>query len=436
VKSIHSTVYLKTYLDMAYLHQVNSFVETSAMVFGLEKEDALKLVLAGEEIFSYICMVSSPSTPITIDLMNGIYYVRARFHFDPASMNLQALNLTSKASVTEEAGLEEMGLLIASRSVDSCYISHRSKEGKALVLVKERRYPEVSAQAVVPEMDFASFAIRPADSETLKTLSRQVVNHYPSSLYPGSFRFPGKMVDMVGSGEYGAVVAVDNENRVAGGIVWYVAETQMVELFGPYIFSGGDRRIMAEGLVDAAISAVAKTDALYLLNRYSTPELPEGYFQLLNVIDYVDSSGVVFPISIYCRELKEDHGTYVFADEKLDGFLRAQYSRLALPRKIELTESQGESRGQASVFAASFTHGHNSVSLRPIVDGRDTAENVANHLKALQEEGVNNIFFELDLAHPWQVRITPVLLDQGFQPVLLIPYGGDKDIVIFQYKRS
>ena len=66
--------------------------------------------------------------------------------------------------------------------------------------------------------------------------------------------------------------------------------------------------------------------------------------------------------------------------------------------------------------------------------GADAAANLAQHVKILSAEDLPNIFFEIDLACAWQAALTPALLNNGFSPRLVLPYGGRADVVVFQHR--
>jgi hypothetical protein len=123
----------------------------------------------------------------------------------------------------------------------------------------------------------------------------------------------------------------------------------------------------------------------------------------------------------------------VWAGEQLKPFLQAVYDRLYLPREIVSTIFEGEKLAPHSVFSVKFDRPLNSVTIRPVWDGEDQAENIAGHLKILQEEGLTNIFFYLDLGVSWQARLVPALFINSFRPVLLLPYAGHSDVVVFQH---
>jgi hypothetical protein len=84
------------------------------------------------------------------------------------------------------------------------------------------------------------------------------------------------------------------------------------------------------------------------------------------------------------------------------------------------------------VLSAEFDRSQKIVTLRPIHPGADADKNMANHLKLFVEESLRSVFFEMDLAQPWQTEFTPALLKNGFTPRLVLPYAGQGDLVIFQ----
>lgn len=334
----------------------------------------------------------------------------------------------------DTASLDEMGLLIASRSVERFCFAEDLQQCPELVLIKEKSYPApagLDTPAIGPAGDFR---IITPDPESLKLFVRLVAAHYPDHLYMDSFRLPGKVVDMVESGEYGVKLAVDERGQIGGGIIWRWVGTGTVESFGPYLFNQRADLGLSEELIDACIGQIAKTDAVGLISRYSTPELPGDYFESLGTINFVQPDGVMQPRPIYYRQLREDSGCRVWAHPDLEDFLRAEYSRLFFTREILLTRHEGEQRPPYSIFAPQFDRANRQITLRAIWDGADVADNLAQHVKVLRAEDLPNIFFEIDLAHAWQAGLTPALLEKGFRPRLVLPYGGKADVVVFQYQ--
>lgn len=438
MKNYTESISLNARLNPVFTALVTSFAEQSAKAFGLDHAGALKLTLACEEIFTYLCGIDKGDKPVTIEAINGLYFVQVKILFDVAHFDPRAFNLTAKVSLDDESGLEDMGLLIASRSVDRFSINHDAREGTGVVLIKDKSYPEISRTELTVVKPLKNITIISPDPEALKLFVHQTVSMYPNNPYPPDFRFPGKLVDMVASGEYKVLIATDNYGTVGGGVIWRwrIARKKIVECAGPYIFGQPPESGTAEKLMDALIGAIAKTEAICLVNEYATPELPGQYFEPLGLVDYYGPDGTFLPWCLYYRLLKEDVGSRVWAHPELQDFLKTQYKLLSFARKIELTGYGGEARPPHSVFASQFIRAQRVVILRPVWDGIDVSVNLSKHLQILKNEGIQTIFVEIDLGHAWQANLAPALRENGFTPRLILPYAGKADIVVFQYREG
>ena len=125
----------------AYLRVVMQFVESSAIVFGLKKDEYLPLCLAVEEIYVYLCNFVCPGKALEVQCFNGLYYIRVLFRFSAAELNLSGLNIASTITHDRESDLDAMGLMIASRSVDQLNIIVEKNNRICLAITKEKSYP-------------------------------------------------------------------------------------------------------------------------------------------------------------------------------------------------------------------------------------------------------------------------------------------------------
>lgn len=434
MKEHPTPISLKLHLDPAFVPVVLAFIEGSAHVFGLDSRESAKLRLACEEVFVYLCRAGT-GRPVTVETENRFYYVKVQFLFEPFHFDPYAFNLTARISPDSDQ-MDDMGMIIASRSVEGFHIVHNLREGLALVLLKEKSYPETlpPKQESVP---LVSFAVRTPDGEILKRFVRSAAGAYDTFSFPSLYRFPGKVVDMVASGEFHALVATGTGRHawcIGGGILWRNVGRGMTEFFGPYLFGQPLSRDIARGLVDHFLSRVGKSEASFVVGRYITPDLPEGYFELLGTITFNAPSGAARPWAFHYRELKEDLGCQVWAHGELTPFLRREYGRLFLPREILSTSWEGERRHPHSVFAVKFDWQEHSATLSPVWEGEDADSNLTDHVRLLKGEGIRNLFFHLDVGQPWQSVLAPALFKNGFEPVLLMPRAGQADIVVFQHK--
>jgi len=427
-------VTLKAYADTVFLPLVTSFVENAAVGLGLQKRRALSLTLATEEIFSYLCKTSAPENAIEIECTSGGYYVQAAFAFSVEDFNMHAFNLTASISVDDETSLDEMGLLIASRAVDRFEILEENEGGLRLLLIKEKEYPPLDREPAIQARPLSAFTIRDVESEELKIFSLLVNQYYREKITPDFFKYPGKLVDMVKGGNYRAALAVGKKGHVGGGMVWRFRSDRLVECYGPYLFNQGPHASMGTGLVEKCLEAIARTQAVVLTNQFPTDDLPEGYFEAVGTVDlHLEDGATVFQ-HIYFRQLHEDPGASLWSHPRLQDFLLKACDELVLPREIHLVTDRGEFKSRFSVFTARFNRTQNRVFLRPMRFGTDFHENIVNYLRLFGRESIRNVFFTMDLGVSWQAHFTPALLDNGFEPQLLLPYGGKGDLVFFQLK--
>lgn len=440
MKNHKEHVSLNIYLNPYYTELVNRFTEQSARAFGLESPDALKLTLACEEMFTYLCRIDTADQPVTLEAQNGIYFTEIKIIFNVADFDPCAFNITTNVSLENEKDLDEMGLVIASRSVDKFSISHEEKNRITVFLVKEKTYPEISmseAAAVVKPLN--DILITTPDFETLKEFSRLTVTFYESNLCPNEVRFPGKLVDMHAAGEFNVLVAVDRSGTIGGGVIWrrwHVMNQKIIECAGPYVFGQPDKTGISEILMDALIGDIAKTEAICLVNLFSTPETPLHYFERLGTLDYYTPDGTFVPWQVFFRLLNEDTGCRIWTHPDLAAFLDEQYKNLYFARNIATTHYAGESRPPHSVLSTEFVRTQRAAFLRPVWDGVDISINLAKHIKVLKGEGILNIFLLIDLGYAWQANLAPAIGENNFMPQLILPYAGKADIVIFQYKEN
>jgi hypothetical protein len=274
--------------------------------------------------------------------------------------------------------------------------------------------------------------VKRPDPDALKIFVQSVHGYYPSWLIPPAFRFPGKVVDMVAGGEYDAALAMGAGGRIGGGMVWHWANPKMVECFGPYLFGQDPGSSMPETLLETCIGAIAKTPAVGLVNVFATEQFPREHFEILGTLTRHDQDGSATSVTAYFRQMQEDPGAASWCHPEVEDFLRREYGRLVLPREIHLVRDLGETKNPCSVLSAEFRRSQNTVILRPIRSGKDTEENLISHLKLFSRESLHDVYFEMDLGLAWQSDFTPGLLRNGFTPRMVIPYGGEGDVIVFQ----
>jgi len=208
------TLSLKLTAGVEFLPVVISFVEKTAEILGLAKNEYLQLTLAAEEVFSYLARSVCPGAVVSVQCTNGIYFTKVSFQFPVAVFHLGGLNITSMVSPENESNLEEMGLVIAARFVDKLVITKKKHNEVELTIIKERAYPPGMAATVKRPFATESFIIERPDGETVKLFAMMINTYSSDSLKPFFFKYPGKVVDMVFSGDYQALTAMNQRGEI------------------------------------------------------------------------------------------------------------------------------------------------------------------------------------------------------------------------------
>lgn len=426
---------MTSFINVSFLSSITSFIEQTSLAFGLEKKDALRLTLASEEVFSYLCSIIKEDKELEIICTDGIYFVSAEFCFDKIELELRAFNVTTEILSESEEDLRDMGLLIAARSVD--HLSLKSAQGERLILrlTKDKSYPfmdEIKLPFIPP---MTSYTVKTPLDDELKMFSGLIISHYKGYPFPPAFRFPGKLVDMVSSSIYKAAIACDERGLIGGGAIWRRMNEKIVEFFGPYLFNQPEGSPMAESLTNACLENLARTEILGLFSRYTTEDFPNQYFESIGSSTWYEKDMEPAELQSYYIQLHEDAGTYVYTSKALAPFIKTEYKRLFLPRDLYEIENAGAYSGDYSVFTSEFRREINQVALRYLLPGKDYRENILKHLALFRKEQILNIFFAIDLGIDWQAYIMDDLVECGFIPRIIIPYGGISDAIIFQYKQ-
>ena len=417
-----------------YLPAATQFVGTTAAIFDLDKAGGLQLELATEEIFAFLCREIRHGEILEIQCRNGLYHVRVTFRFASSSLNLGAFNMT--ATFSAEGDLGDMGLVIAARSIDRFNLAAESRRQISLSIEKDKRYPSSPDISFPPLANMEGLKVISPDAETLKRFIVQTAAMDSDPLRPPYLRYPGKVVDMIASGDCHALVAVTSHQAIAGGLLLFPRADRIIELIGPYAFHAGQASVITHLLLDACFVRAARTKSIAMLSRAGLPVSCLPQFEALGELQYYGTSGNSRKRSVFYRLLHEDPGCVIWTAAVLRDYLTKEYERLYLAREIREVRDDGEARSGVSVFSATLDRSHSEAILHPMWPGADETENVKKHLQCFHEESICNIFFELDLGIPWQASLIPVLLATRFEPALLIPFAGQSDILVLQYHGS
>jgi hypothetical protein len=402
--------------DVAMIPVVTGFVENSGGAFGLGKRECLSLTLAAEEVFAFIAATGDPDREIQIICHNYGYYVEMAFQLKSGILPLETFNLTLNPTVDKAEDVDRLGLILASRTVDRLAVDRVGKDTFILRFIMDKRYP-VPEPVILPEPN-GRFQVREADYATISELSMRILSGYADSAV-SFLKIPGKLLDMVKSGDYEALVALNEKGQVGGGVV-FGKNLQMSEAYGPFVFTGDDR--IPQMLAEMMIEKLGRTkDTVCLTIMAPTPQTPLDYFERL-------PGGAVY------RQLLEDDGARVFAHPLIKSFLNGFYQDLALPRMIQDVAHMGEELAQHSAIAAAIDRQGRKSELTLLSAGQNLEENLRAHLKLLQTQEIGEISYWMRLGAAEEVIMAPQVLAAGFEPVMVLPWARQGDVAVFRYR--
>ncbi len=417
--------------DVQWVPIVQSLVENGAPVLGLSPDKTMKLSMAAEELLAHLAG-SAPGRRVVLKLTRQPTGVACDFEVEAGMEGLWAMNLTAAAEISPDRSMDHLGLLLASRLVDSFSISLAGNR-VAVTLNQEASYPGV--QPAVPEetplRGELSVVVDPEPAEVTRACALALGSR-PGIFLPGFFRTPGKVVDLMAYGQLELAILEDEAGTPAGTICWETSAARSIGFYGPCVFGKrASAAKAAERLVGHMIGSVARTPAIIVYSIMATPDLPPGDFERLATLDCPGTDRE--PRTLWFRHLREDMGCNVWAHPEMAPFLKSTYDRLFLMRTISETRDRGHTGRERSLFAAELDTSLKEARLRPLLDGSDIPDNMVRHVKLLKSEGFSTIYFSLDLGCGWQAAMGGPLMENGFAPAYVLPYAGDSDKAVFRY---
>jgi hypothetical protein len=433
---MNDQVSLEVALSLEMLEVFTGVVHSTARAYGLKEPALDHAILAAEEVFVYLVSHPGESPILRLTIKNGGYYVRISFAFSPTGIPTHVLNVSMVSDPKDPKSLEGLEIFIAGRIADRFIYDRSDQEKTRIHLIIEKYYPEQTEILPQPEHVPATMTFTRGMNLEIKQAATRIVNRYGDQA-PVFFRFPGKVADMVTYGDLSAMIATDGKGTVFGGIFWKLTERR-IDMYGPYLFVPAPD--LGENLVQSMLEIVGRSGAISVINRSPTPDTPESWFEELPPMEWQkkdpgDLPALMVQRPLY-RDLGEDTGTSVIIHSDLVAAAKKWYSQMCLMRQIITVDSAGEHSEDLTSFYVEINKNIGSVLLTACVIGDDVAETLREHLVLLREGGCSDILYEMDLSKETDAAIYPVLRDAGFAPEYILPWGGQKDTMIFRYHQD
>lgn len=421
--------------DAAFASPAAGAAQTLAQRSGFDRRESYRFQLTVEEFCLCLTGLMQPEAPLAIVLTGKRHLLRAVFTFRAANLSLKGLNITSGAAAHSDAEPSgDLGLLLAAKAADRFYLEHQGGDRFRIVAEVDRVYPAL-APVHAPTTPHPPYSLaRHPDAARLSQAAALAMGAYPALQCPGSFRAPERFADRVAAGEISCVCAVDTAGQTMGLLTWQPCSEQALYFSGPFLFvPDATRDNVARMLLDGFLEAVARERYAIVLSFRATDDLLPGYFEPLGSLQAC-TDAVCAEQRVVFRHLREDAGMAVWSSAKIEAFLRQTYTKLAMPRDILPVEEPARPSRHESLLGATIDRHRDLAELRPFLDGQDMAANLAAHVAAIRNKGLHRILYYMDLSRPWEAALAGDLIASGFVPKLVLPHGGQSDMVVWQHE--
>ncbi|TWI66657.1 hypothetical protein LZ24_02880 [Desulfobotulus alkaliphilus] len=210
-----------------------------------------KIQLAAEEVTTAL----PENTPLSIQVQERADRITLTLTCPPVDMDLSAFNLAWRPDLEKDAS--GLGLALASRWVD--FFSLEKDESRRLHLTFSVEKVFDQPVSLPPPLAAHRFyrLIRPTP-ETMAACGQRLFHHI-KGINPDTKNFhPARLAALTAEGQLFGVLAETESGEVAGAAFCIPEEGRLLRGYGPFIFTGKDRRRMAEDLACHCMERVGR----------------------------------------------------------------------------------------------------------------------------------------------------------------------------------
>ena len=422
MSDIFQTAELKVPLQQDFLPIVLSYIEEASTVFKMSRQDATQLVLATEEIFSFLVYNAKRADILYLAATTKGSCMEVTAKFASEMLPVQAMNLTTKIAADDDSALGSMGLLIAARSVDSLSLSIDNDGYMHLNYTKNKQYNKISPIDCPVTHFSGDYVAEDIDASKIPLFCAHALAEYGASDADEFLRYPQKLNDIITKGNFDGCFAVDSQGQVAGALFWE-ANGEMINGKGFFIFAKDDKEKVAKVLMNGCQNRTFILQPHCLFLEHATLDTPLDFLRLGRTAAYLPMYAGDKPATIY---INSDLVPYAKDFYRKIGVIRNIYEQMP-GNAISSIPSEN------SAFAISIDKVYKEVKISTLWIGKDAVENLHNHINVLRAEGMASLIFDLAIEKPEDAIMSSFLLQVGFKPEVIIPWTKDGDILRFVY---
>jgi anti-sigma regulatory factor (Ser/Thr protein kinase) len=407
------------------LAQSLGFVEKACTDSGCGKKTSLKLRLSCEEVVSALGSPEQNTEPVQISVTDKADRVVLSIEIFPSNLDLAAFNLPFKPDPSDTLNQSGLGLAIASRYVDD-FLMEQLQFGKIRLNFSVNKNFEHDTENIDPPDEINFFRLVRPDENQITEFAALLIKLFGGTDYHPLFFSPQRLKALFKSGELTAVISLDEKNTVTGGALCIETRPELLEFFGPFVFSSNLKQETAEDLACHLLEKVARKNYKGVFcTFYEKSYFPQKYF--IPAGRLIDENGEktawFFPLS-------DDHGGDIYIHPDIEDYVLNSIQAQDLPRKISLVENPSDYEKQPSVFASKVSTQTKKAMLKIMMSGDDFEKNLDIHMNYFTDLGIENLSVDIDLSEQSQVKISPMLIRKGFKPSIFLPFGAGGDLLV------
>lgn len=409
---------LKVPLNQEFLPLVLSYVESSAKIFGLGESETMPLILATEEIFSFLMFNAKSADELALKCRYRGSYLELIAKFTAEMLPVESLNLTSKISADDDSALESMGLMIAARSVDKLHLDIDDEGNMLLYMIKNKMYKKLEPEPM-PEITYGErFTAVDIDVERIEEFCKLALAKYHGTPAAELVEYPERLADMISRGDFDGCFVEDEKEQIAGALLWKSDGKALIG-HGLYLFTQSE--VAAAALIDGCTVRSVMLKPFLLFIKDATEDTKGMFLKVKS--------------SAYLTMNPMDKVSGVYLCPRLVSYVRDYFKYLGIAKNIyeQMDDIDDISKlSPKSAFAADVDKENKAVTLSVLWLGQDAVQNLKNHVEVLQKEGFLNITFLLEMSKQSDAVMGEFLLQAGFTPDVIIPETAEGDILTWK----
>jgi len=440
--------------NIKFLNPALRFAYEYCKEAGLDEKSVLEFVLAFDEVLSDVIQFAYPEEEGNIDInfKSTLSEIEVSIHefgepFDPEKHKF------SKEKVINQGNFEGAGLEIIKKFVDNFIFIVKGQYGKEFRLIKNIKHPHIT-EIFKPEYIkkqeptgkiYKLYPVKPEDAEDIAKLIYRAYGYtYPKE----DMYYPAKIKEALRSGQkFGVIVKTEYGEAVGYFAVLRSTDSNIGEV-GEVVVSPKHR---GKGLMTMMMNALIKMakekgllglfgEAVTVHTISQRVNAKFGFKStalLLGMFPYIEYKGFEvrqprISVVIDFLPLTKRDKIKIYVPDKYRNIIKQIYKNLEIEAVSGRKKNYSLTEKSNIKLNISFKHKNAVIVVKSY--GKDFIYTVEKKLKSLKEKGIEAIFIDLPIEHPYTKVVVPALNNLGFIFGGLMPlFHKEKDYLRLQH---